>query len=791
MKQTVEIDLGERKIELETGHWAKQAGAAVLVRSGETVVLVTATAADDPRVGIDFFPLTCDYREYTYSAGRLPGGYIKREGRPTEKEVLTSRLIDRPIRPLFPDGFKCETQIIAFVLSADPKFDPSSLALVGAGAALAISDIPFLTTLAAVRMGHVDDQWVINPTYDDIERGKLNIVVAAAEAGIVMVEAEASEVSEATVLEAIREGHEACKKIIKGIEELAAKAGKKKREVTPPVFNQELYDEIAAKWGARLEEVLDTSNKSKIDSYAAVKALKKEVKAAYEADEAKSAEAGKLYGKLNEDIFRRWLLNDKRRPDRRAANEIRNIACEIGVLPRTHGSSVFTRGETQALVTVTLGTKSDSQRQEKLEDADYEKRFMVHYNFPPFSVGEVSFLRGAGRREIGHGMLAERALTAVLPSQEEFPYTIRIVSDILESNGSSSMATVCGGTLSLMDAGVPLKAPVAGIAMGLVTDGTEFAVLTDIAGAEDHYGDMDFKVAGTKDGVTALQMDIKQPNVSLEVLEKALAQAQEARLSILDKITAAISAPRENISPYAPRIYTMKIPTDKIRDVIGPGGKMIKSIVEQTGAKIDVSDDGTVQIASSDEAAANRAIQIISDLTATAEVGKTYLGKVVRLVDFGAFVEIFPGTDGLLHISEIAEQRIRDVEDELKLGDQILVKCLAIEGNKVRLSRKAVLREQRQRSGIEAPEDAQDTADEGDDQPSGNREPDGNRAAESDRPRYGGGRGRDGGRGGRDSGGRGGSDGGRRPQRSGGGGGGRGRFGGDRGRSGGGGGRRD
>ena len=788
MKQTVEIDLGERKIELETGHWAKQAGGSVLVRSGETVVLVTATAADEPRVGVDFFPLTCDYREYTYSAGRFPGGYIKREGRPTEKEVLTSRLIDRPIRPLFPDGFKNETQIIAFVLSADPKFDPSSLALVGAGAALAISDIPFLTTLAAVRVGHVDDQWVINPTYDDIERGKLNIVVAAAEAGIVMVEAEAAEVSEATVLEAIREGHEACRKIIKGIEDLAAKAGKKKREVEPPPFNQELYDEIAAKWGARLEEVLDTSNQAKIDSYAAVKALKKEVKAAYEEDEEKAAEAGKLYGKLNEDIFRRWVLKDKRRPDRRAPNEIRNISCEVGVLPRTHGSSVFTRGETQALVTVTLGTKSDSQRQEKLEDAEYEKTFMVHYNFPPFSVGEVSFLRGAGRREIGHGMLAERALSAVIPSAEDFPYTIRVVSDILESNGSSSMATVCGGTLSLLDAGVPLKAPVAGIAMGLVTDGSEFAVLTDIAGAEDHYGDMDFKVAGTKDGVTALQMDIKQPNVSLEVLEKALAQAQEARLSILEKITAAIAAPRENISPYAPRIYTMKIPTDKIRDVIGPGGKMIKSIVEQTGAKIDVSDDGTVQIASSDEAAANRAIQIISDLTASAEVGKTYLGKVVRLVDFGAFVEIFPGTDGLLHISEIAEQRIRDVEDELKLGDQILVKCLAIEGNKIKLSRKAVLREQRQRSGIEAPEEAEgydEEADEG--QPSGNREPDGNRAYDGNRQGYGGGRGRDGGRGGRD-GGRGGRD--RRPQRSGGGGG-RGGYGGGRGRSGGGGGRRD
>ena len=701
MKQTVEIEVGGQTLTLETGRLAKQAGGAVVVSSGDSVVLVCATASDEPREGISFFPLTVDYREYTYSAGRFPGGYIKREGRPTEKEVLTSRMIDRPIRPLFPEGFRNETQVIAMVLSADPRFDPSVLAMVGASAALAISDIPFLNTIAAVNVGRINGDWVINPSYDDRTASDLRIIVAAAEQGIVMVEAASSQVDEATVLKAIEVGHEACRTIIRGIEELVKKAGKPKRTVEPPAFDQALYKEIEKKWSAQLADALDTSKYPKLESYSKVSALKKEVKAAYEDDEEKLASVGKLFDRLKEDLFRKAILKEQQRPDRRALDKIRPISCEVGVLPRTHGSAVFTRGETQALATVTLGTKMDAQRQELLEAATYEKQFMVHYNFPPFSVGETGFLRGAGRREIGHGMLAERALAGVLPSQEDFPYTIRVVSDILESNGSSSMATVCGGTLALMDAGVPLAAPVAGIAMGLVTDESGNAVvLTDIAGAEDHYGDMDFKVAGTTEGITALQMDIKQPNVSFAVLEKALEQAKKARLEILETMNSSIAEPRTAISPHAPRIYTLTIPTSKIRDVIGPGGKMIKSIVEQTGAKIDVNDDGVVQIASSDEVAANKAIQIISDLTASAEVGKTYLGKVTRIVDFGAFVEIFPGTEGLLHISEIAEHRIRSVKDELKLGDQILVKCLALEGNKIKLSRKAVLREQRDRKKV-------------------------------------------------------------------------------------------
>ena len=696
MKQTIEIQLGEHTIELETGRLAKQAGGAVVVSAGDTKVLVTATCADEPRENISFFPLTVDYREYTYAAGRFPGGYIKREGRPTEKEVLTSRLIDRPIRPLFPEGFQHETQVIAMVLSADPDHDPAPLALAGASAALAISDVPFMNTIAGVQVARVDGEWILNPSYSQRAEADVNITVAAAKEGIVMVEANGSEVDEPTVLEAIRRGHEACCTIIEGISQLVEKAGKEKVSFAAPEIDQQLYDELSAKWGGQLSDALDTKKHPKAESYSMVSGLKKQVVASCEEeDEEKAQAAGKLFGRLKEDIFRRAILKDKRRPDERAFDEIRNIECEVGILPRTHGSAVFTRGETQALATVTVGTKIDGQRQERLEDPDYEKRFMVHYNFPPFSVGEVAFLRGAGRREIGHGMLAERALTQVVPSYEDFPYTLRVVSDILESNGSSSMATVCGGTLALMDAGIPMSAPVAGIAMGLVTDGEEFAVLTDIAGAEDHYGDMDFKVAGTAEGITGLQMDIKQPNVSFEVLEQALDQAKRARLEILETMTAVISEPRADMSQLAPRIHTLKIPVSKIRDVIGPGGKIIKGIVEATGAKVDVSDDGTVQIATSDGEAAKKAIQMVEDLTASPEVGKTYLGKVTRIVDFGAFVEIFPGTEGLLHISEIAEHRIRQVRDELKLDDQILVKCLALEGNKIRLSRRAVLSDQR------------------------------------------------------------------------------------------------
>jgi polyribonucleotide nucleotidyltransferase len=696
MIHTVEVDLGGRKLTFETGKMAKQANGAVVVRSGDSVVLVTACMAEQAKPGAGFFPLTVDYREYTYSAGKFPGGFIKREGRMSEKETLTCRLIDRPVRPLFPEGFLNETQIICMVLSADPEQDPNSLAICGAAAALAISDLPFHHVLAGVRVGMKDGQYLANPTYTEGRESKLNIVVAGTEDGIVMVEAGAKQVSEAEVLGAIEFGHECCKKIAAGIRQLVKLAGKPKREFTSPELNQELYAAVEKAARVDLTDALNTQKYPKLESYSRVAAVRQRVIEPIPDDQ--KSEAGKCYDALKERIFRDEMLKNRRRPDGRAFDQVRPIAIETGVLPRTHGSSLFTRGETQALVTVTLGTKDDEQRIELLEPGESpSKRFMLHYNFPPFSVGEVGFMRGPGRREIGHGALAERSLAALIPDEATFPYTVRIVSDTLESNGSSSMAAICGGSLTLMDAGVPLPAHVGGVAMGLVMEGHQYAILTDIAGAEDHYGDMDFKVAGTREGITGMQMDIKVPNVSTAILQEALEQARRGRLFILDKMYAAIAEPRASMSQYAPRIYTINIPTDKIRDVIGPGGKIIRGIVEQTGVKIDVEDDGTIRIASADEASANKAIQIISDITAVAEVGKTYLGKVVRLVDFGAFVEIFPGTDGLLHISEIAETRIKDVRDELKEGDQILVKVLATEGNKIKLSRKAVLREQREK----------------------------------------------------------------------------------------------
>jgi polyribonucleotide nucleotidyltransferase len=693
MLHTVEIDLDGQKITLETGKIAKQANGAVVVRSGDTVVLVSACANEEPKANAAFFPLTVDYREYTYAAGKFPGGFIKREGRPSEKEILTSRLIDRPIRPLFPEGFMNESQVIAMVLSADPQRDPSTLAIIGAGASLAISDIPFQHVLGGVRVGSVNGKLVANPSYDETRESKVNIVVAGTEEGIVMVEAGAQHASEEEVLEAIEYGHECCKKIVAGIRELVAKAGKKKRGVTVPVVNKTLYASIESQIRKELTDALDTKKYPKLESYHRVHEAKKKVVEAL--PEEQQAEGKELFDGLKERIFRDEMLKAKRRPDGRAFDEVRNIDCEVGVLPRTHGSALFTRGETQALVTVTLGTKDDEQRIEMFDLTETSKRFMLHYNFPPFSVGEVGFMRGAGRREIGHGALAERSISGVMPDEKKFPYTVRVVSDILESNGSSSMASVCGGILALMDAGVPIADPVAGIAMGLVLEGKDYAILTDIAGAEDHYGDMDFKVAGSRKGITGLQMDIKVPNVTTKIMKEALAQAKVARLFILDKMVATIATPRGEMSQYAPRIYTLQIPTDKIRDLIGPGGKMIRSIVEETGVKIDVEDDGSVKIFAADGESAKLAIQRVTDICAVAEVGKTYLGKVVRLAEFGAFVEIFPGTDGLLHISEISENRIKAVRDELKEGDQILVKVLALEGNKIKLSRKAVLREQR------------------------------------------------------------------------------------------------
>jgi polyribonucleotide nucleotidyltransferase len=695
MIHTFEVDLGDRKITLETGKMAKQANGAVVVRSGDSVVLVTACAAEEPKPGASFFPLTVDYREYTYAAGKIPGGFIKREGRPSEKEILTSRLIDRPVRPLFPEGFLNETQIIAMVLSADPEQDPNSLAIVGAAAALAISDVPFAHILGGVRVGMLGGKYIANPTYSEGRESKLNIVVAGTEDGIVMVEAGASEASEDEVLGAIEFGHDCCKRIAATIRQMVGATGKPKWPFASPAVNQELYAKIDAQCRTDLTDALNTEKYPKLESYQKVSEIKHKVLEGI--PEEQQEEAAELYDMLKERIFRDEMLQKHRRPDARAFDQIRKISIETSVLPRTHGSALFTRGETQALVTITLGTKEDEQRVELLEPGEVTKRFMLHYNFPPFSVGEVGFMRGPGRREIGHGALAERSLSRMVPDETTFPYTLRVVSDILESNGSSSMATVCGASLALMDAGVPMPKHVGGVAMGLVKEGDNYAILTDIAGAEDHYGDMDFKVAGTRDGITALQMDIKVPNVTAALMKEALDQAKRGRMYILDKMEQALPAPRANMSEYAPRIYTMNIPVDKIRDVIGPGGKVIRGIIEQTGVKIDVQDDGTIHVASADEASANKAIRIISDITAVAEVGKTYLGKVVRLVDFGAFVEIFPGTDGLLHISEIAENRIREVRDELKEGDQILVKVLAIEGNKIKLSRKAVLREQREK----------------------------------------------------------------------------------------------
>jgi len=699
--QKVSAMIGERELSIEIGKLAKQAHGAAYVRCGDTVVLVTACAADKPREGIDFFPLTVDYRENFYAAGKIPGGFFKREGKLSERETLTCRMIDRPIRPLFEDGYKNETQIIALVLSADPEVDPSMLAIVGASTALFISNIPFTKPIAAVRVGLIDGRYVVNPTYTELKSSRLNLAVAGMEDGIVMVESGAKEVSEDIMIEALNVGHEAIKQIIAMQKELAARLNPVKRAVTPPVTDAALATDIEKLIRAELEDALDTKKYPKMESYSRIDAAKAKVAEKYpDADPAKLALIKRLFDELKEKIFRDQILHKRERPDKRKFDEIRPIWIETSVLPRTHGSAVFTRGETQALVTATLGTSDDEQRMELLE-GEAHKRFMLHYNFPPFSVGETGRMTGPGRREIGHGALAERALAAVLPTAEAWPYTIRIVSDILESNGSSSMASICGGALAMMDAGIPITAPVAGVAMGLVKEGDNYAVLSDIAGAEDHYGDMDFKVAGTREGITALQMDIKIPGVTSKIMGEALEQARQGRMHILGIMEESLAAHREEISQFAPRIYTLKIPTDKIRDVIGPGGKMIRSIIEQTGVKIDVSDDGRVNIASSDGPSANKAIAIIQGLTATPEIGKTYLGKVVRIADFGAFVEIFPGTDGLLHISEIAEARIRQVRDELNEGDQVMVKVVGIEGNKIKLSRKAVLRDKK---GEQAPQ---------------------------------------------------------------------------------------
>ncbi|HEV7643696.1 MAG TPA: polyribonucleotide nucleotidyltransferase [Pyrinomonadaceae bacterium] len=694
------IKLGERELTIETGKVAKQADGSVVISYGDTMLLVAAVSGRTMKEGLDFFPLTIEYREAAFSAGRIPGNYFRREGRPNEKETITCRLIDRPVRPLFPDGYRFETQVVASVISADEKNDPDVIAIIGASAAMYLSDIPFTTPIAGVRIGLVDGKYIVNPTYDERRESKLNLIVAGTEEAIVMVEAGALEVSETVMVEALMLAHKEIKRLCLWQKELYKALEITKREFVSPQLDEELRGEIERNYGDKLRTALDTTGQDKISSYAAVDALKKEVVEGYPAEEAeKRSMAGKVFGALKEHIFREDILGNRRRPDGRKFSEIRAITCEVGWLPRVHGSALFTRGETQAIVSATLGTKDDEQYMDDLEKGELKRRFMLHYNFPPYSVGETGRFGSSSRREIGHGALARRALEAVLPEDIEFPYTIRIVSDITESNGSSSMASVCGGVLSMMDAGVPLKRPVAGVAMGLVMEGNRYAILSDIAGAEDHYGDMDFKVTGTSEGITALQMDIKVAGINAQILAEALEQARKGRLHILGIMEKAIAEPRADISKYAPRIITIQINPDKIRDVIGPGGKMIRSITEETGAKIDIEDSGLVHIATADGEAAQRALAKIKALTAEADIGETYMGTVTRIVDFGAFVEIFPGTEGLLHISEIAERRIRDVRDELKEGQQILVKCIGKEGNKIKLSRKAILKEEKSRTG--------------------------------------------------------------------------------------------
>jgi len=695
MKQSREITVGDDKITIETGRIAKQADGSCTVRLGDTIVLATAVMAKGPASPRGFLPLTVDYREYTSAAGRIPGGFFKREGRPTEKEIITSRLIDRSIRPLFPDGYQSETQIIAFVLSADGENDPDILAMNAATTALVLSEIPYYNPLAAVRAGLVEGEIIINPTNSQRDVSDLDLVVAGTEEAVAMVEAGANQVTEDVLLEAIWKAHGEIQKILRAQHEMFRESGRKKPSwQVPEHYPRDVFNEVKGSLYGPLKSALFTRKKFErrdavgtvVDNYLGQIPVE---------DEDRRNQVKKIVHTLEEEILREAVLVDRRRFDQRIASEIRDIDIEVGLLPRTHGSALFQRGETQALVTATLGSRRDAQIIEEYEGESLQK-FLLHYNFPPFSVGEVKFLRGASRREIGHGVLARRSLTPVLPHEDDFPYTIRVVSDIMESNGSSSMATVCGGSLALFDAGVPMLAPVAGVAMGLIKDpdSDHFVVLSDIAGQEDHYGDMDFKVAGTREGITALQMDIKITGVTREIMGVALEQARQGRLHILELMERVLATPRGDLSPYAPRLHTMHVPKDKIRDVIGPGGKTIRSIIEETGCEVDIEDDGKVVISSPDELAARRAIQMIERLTEVPEVGKTYTGTVRRIENYGAFVEVLPGTDGLLHISEIAPYRIRDVTDLMGEGDEVEVKVISIdEVGKIRLSRKAVIME--------------------------------------------------------------------------------------------------
>jgi polyribonucleotide nucleotidyltransferase len=693
IKESVEI--GGRALSIETGKMAKQADGAVVVRYGDTMVLVTACAATTKREGMDFLPLTVEYTEKTASAGKIPGGYFKREGRPTEAEILTCRLIDRPSRPLFPKTWRFETQIIGTVLSYDKENPSDVLAMVGASASLHLSSIPWAGPFAAVRVGRIGGQFVLYPTFQQREESDLDLVVAANRDAIVMVECGANQLSEDVMIDALLFAHESCQPILDLIEKLRAAVGKTKREHVVPVKDEAILARVKDVGGAAIKTSVTVKGKhERHDAFdAAVETVKSQLAAEFVDAEGKPREKEivSAANDLHKKLVREMVVKEGVRIDGRKTHEIRQISCEVGLLPRTHGSALFTRGETQALVTTTLGTAQDVQRIDSLL-GDVTKRFLMHYNFPPFSTGEAKMMRSASRREIGHGALAERAIKAILPRFEDFPYTIRIVSETLESNGSSSMASVCGGCLSLMDCGVPIVEPVAGIAMGLIKEGEGVAVLSDILGDEDHLGDMDFKVCGTRHGITALQMDIKIQGLSREILQKALYQARDGRLFILEKMAEALAAPREELSPHAPRIFTITIKPDQIREVIGPGGKMIRAIIEQTGVAIDVEDNGTISIASPDDTSAKKAIEIIKGLTAEPEVGQFYMGMVRRIVDFGAFVEILPGTDGLIHISELDQKRVAKVTDVLKEGDEVLVKVISVDRQgKIRLSRKEAL----------------------------------------------------------------------------------------------------
>lgn len=694
MQQKVQVEIDGKTISIESGNLAKQANGSVVIRQGDTMVLVTATMANSPREGINFFPLTVDFREKTYAAGRFPGGYLKREARPSDNEVLTCRLIDRPIRPLFHDHFRNETQIVALVVSHDQVYPPDVIALTGASTALLISDIPFTNPIAGGRVSRVQGELVFNPSLEETKESDLSLVMAGSADAIVMVEAGASEVSEEEMLQALEFGHERIKKLVALQVELQKLLGKETIQVEAPEVDAALQDKVRELTASRLDTAMQIAGKQ--ERQEAINQTAEDMTQALnpENDEAIAGDLKKLFHDMEKEVVRNLILDKQYRADGRGLKDIRAITCQVGYLPRTHGSAVFTRGETQALVSATLGTVSDEQRIDTL-DHQGKKSFLLHYNFPPFCTGEVKFLTGPGRREIGHGILAERALSAILPSKEDFPYTIRLVSEILESNGSSSMASVCGGALAMMDAGIPIKAPVAGIAMGLIKEEDRIAVLSDILGSEDHLGDMDFKVAGTTQGITALQMDIKIGGLTHELMAAALEQAREGRLHILGEMAKALDTPREEMSPFAPRITTLKVPTDKIRDVIGPGGKVIRGIIEQTGVSIDINDEGIVTIASSDEAASKQAVKLVQDLVQDVEVGKIYLGKVKKIMDFGAFVELFPGTDGLVHISQICDRRIKKVTDEISEGDEIVVKVIDVDRNgKVKLSRKEAMRDE-------------------------------------------------------------------------------------------------